>query len=42
MALKRIDEFISGLKKEDKEKIKVVINVYDDSNLKIYENVLME
>ena len=42
LALKRIDEFIYGLKKEDKEKIKVVINVYDDSNLKIYENVLME
>ena len=41
LALKRIDEFISGLKKEDKEKIKVVINVYDDSNLQIYENVLM-
>lgn len=41
IALKRIDEFISGLNKEDKEKIKVVINVYDDANLKVYEKVLM-
>ena len=41
LALERIDKFISGLNKEDKEKIKVVINVYDDSNLQIYENVLM-
>ena len=42
LAFKRIDEFITGLNKEDKEKIKVVINVYDDSNLEIYENVLIE
>ena len=42
IALKRIDEFISGLNKEEKEKIKVIINVYDDDNLKIYENILME
>ena len=41
ITLKRIDEFISDLNKQDKEKIKVVINVYDDSNLKAYENVLM-
>ena len=41
ITLKRIDEFISDLNKQDKEKIKVVINVYDDSNLKVYENVLM-
>ena len=42
IAFKRIDEFISKLNKEDKEKIKVVINVYDEPNLKVYENVLME
>ena len=37
IAFKRIDEFISKLNKEDKEKIKVVINVYDEQNLKVYE-----
>ena len=42
IALIKIDEFISELNQEDKSKIKVVINVYDDENLKIYENVLNE
>ena len=42
LALQRIDEFISGLNKEDKDKIKVIINVYDDSNLQVYETVLRE
>ena len=42
IALKKIDEFIDGLNEEDKDKIKVVINVYDEQNLKVYEDVLNE
>ena len=41
-ALSKIDEFISGLNDENKNKIKVVINVYDQQNLKIYEDVISE
>ena len=42
LALKRIDEFISKLDKDFKDKIRVIINVYDDLNLKVYETVLKE
>ena len=42
IALTKIDEFISKLNIEIKNKIKVVINVYDDNNLKIYEQVIAE
>ena len=40
IALNKIDEFLSGLRSEYKDQIKVVINVYDDDNLIIYENVI--
>ena len=40
IAISKIDEFISGLKPEYKDKIKVVINVYDDSNLSVYEDII--
>ena len=42
IALTKIDEFITKLNNEIKNKIKVVINVYDDNNLKIYEQVIAE
>lgn len=40
IALNKIDEFLNGLTSEYKDQIKVVINVYDDDNLIIYENVI--
>ena len=40
IALSKIDEFITKLNNEIKNKIKVAINVYDDNNLKIYEQVI--
>ena len=42
IAISKIDEFISGLDNSYKDKIKVVINVYDDNNLKVYENVIIK
>jgi len=42
IAIGKIDEFISGLDNSYKDKIKVVINVYDDNNLKVYENVIIK
>lgn len=39
IAIKKIDEYISGFN-GDKDKIKVLLNVYDDSNLNVYEYVL--
>ena len=42
IAINKIDEFISGLDNSYKDKIKVVINVYDDNNLKVYENVIIK
>ena len=42
IAINKIDEFISGLDNGYKDKIKVVINVYDDNNLKVYENVIIK
>ena len=42
IAISKIDQFISKLENKYKENIKVVINVYDDSNLKIYEDVIKE
>ena len=42
IALTKIDEFISKLNNEIKNKIKVVINVYDEQNLQIYEKVISE
>ena len=42
IAFGKIDEFISGLDNSYKDKIKVVINVYDDNNLKVYENVIIK
>ena len=42
IALERIDEFISGLNETEAAKIKVVLSVYDDANLKIYESVIKE
>ena len=40
IALSKIDEFLSGLNNEVRQNIKVVINVYDDENLNVYESVL--
>ena len=42
IALEKIDEFISGLNETEVDKIKVVINVYDDANLKVYESIIKE
>ena len=42
IAINKIDKFISGLDNGYKDKIKVVINVYDDNNLKVYENVIIK
>ena len=42
IAISKIDEFISGLDNNHKDSIKVVINVYDDNNLKVYENVIIK
>jgi O-acetyl-ADP-ribose deacetylase (regulator of RNase III) len=42
IAISKIDEFISGLDDNHKDSIKVVINVYDDNNLKVYENVIIK
>ena len=42
IAISKIDEFISGLDNNHKDNIKVVINVYDDNNLKVYENVIIK
>ena len=41
IAICNIDEFLNGLETTKKDKIKVVINVYDESNLKIYEDVII-
>ena len=40
IAISKIDDFISVSEKKYKDIIKVVINVYDDGNLKIYEDVI--
>ena len=40
IAISKIDEFLNTLEKTYKEKIKVVINVYDENNLIIYEDVI--
>ena len=42
IAISKIDQFINELDNKSKENIKVVINVYDDSNLKIYEDILIK
>ena len=42
IAISKIDQFINELDNKYKENIKVVINVYDDSNLKIYEDILIK
>jgi O-acetyl-ADP-ribose deacetylase (regulator of RNase III) len=42
IAISKIDEFVSGLDNNHKDNIKVVINVYDDNNLKVYENVIIK
>ena len=42
IAINKIDEFINGLDDKHKDKIRVVFNVYDDSNLKIYEEVIIK
>ena len=39
IAIRKIDEFISQFN-GNKDKIKVLLNVYDDSNLNVYEHVL--
>lgn len=39
IAIRKIDEYISGFN-GNKDKIKVLLNVYDDSNLNVYEQVL--
>ena len=41
IAINKIDEFINGLDNIYKDKIKVVINVYDDNNFKVYEDVII-
>ena len=40
IAISKIDEFLNTLEKTYKEKIKVVINVYDENNLIIYDDVI--
>lgn len=42
LALEKIDGFISGLNETEAAQIKVVLNVYDDANLKVYESVIKE
>ncbi len=42
IAISKIDQFINELDNKLKDNIKVVINVYDDSNLKIYEDILIK
>ena len=42
IAISKIDQFINELDNNLKDNIKVVINVYDDSNLKIYEDILIK
>ena len=39
IAIRKIDEYISEFN-GNKDKIKVLLNVYDDSNLNVYEHVL--
>ena len=41
IAINKIDGFINELDSKYKENIKVVINVYDDNNLKVYEDVII-
>lgn len=42
IAIEKIDEFISELEDNYRNKIKVVIDVFDDENINIYEKVLRE
>ena len=42
IAISKIAQFISELENEYKNKIKVIINVYDNDNLKVYEDVIVK
>ena len=42
IAICKIDQFINELDNKYKDNFKVVINVYDDNNLKVYENVIIK